>query len=1597
MAARINTKFLLILFIAISVAAGLVGGLWFIQVRGDASRQARLGDQMMDEGSYYQASQHYARAVQREPANREFLQKLEVAVTSVRPETTDMAREMYERLRFVLMHEARIDSSNPDAHLRYIREVDRNAELLATVMPASGVRGLWQELYSAADDMCDRVAEDDPQHPYCLFYRGKAISNQHSFVRVEELEAAKEDLEGFLEAFPESDEGRAVWLLYWANLYEQLRPMDATTRTQEVRNRLQEESERAAEEDLGGPLTQLFLVRQRLVGFAEGSETASEGELARLQQWAMDIADEAERTGNPIVIHRAASTLLQFNEPFMQSRAASLYRSYVEENPDNLLIGILYAQALFLQQEIDDASAIAREILDGELLTVSFVAQLQRDIRRIASQLLFEMTYQKLGRISGDPEMKETIEKAKGYRDRLAEYVGDDEDDPQLMRADAKLAIARGETRTALDLLERLVRRGGSDAELLTLASAVLEESGQMGLALNRITAAMDGLSAPPAALWWRKARLQYRLGRHEAAAESIQNYLRTQPDSPRGLQLSNAIQAALQGETYQSDQPDFLAIQAAEEAMQRGDMDAARDAIFGALESDPENIALLSAAARLEMVSERLDRAREYVDRGLAVAPNNANLRQLDVILESDDPVERVIRYFRETEESETDAIVLTGINLYSLAASQRRLAEQSADESQADALRTNAQRAEREANEYLARARERAADDARLIEFEFNRALLARDWNRAEAIADRARRANIDRADGLLFRARISLERGDYEEAVRVFIRATDRQPYSSQIWRGLGMAYHRVGNVEEAVRSLEEAYRINPNDLNTIQQLGQVLVQSGDTVRALRMIEEARRVFRDNPRIWNLWLTLENEAGSRETVLRERRRRHRENPEDVENTSALATFLARTSPRRGLLLDENLQPRYGATAWSRMTSTEQQRVLEEEKKRWNEESERIVQETIDREGKNIDNISMMALVHRLRGDVRGGERVLREYIEEVEEAEGANLNYRIVLSRYQQQTGQLDRAFQTLVEARDEQDPDRLQIDRALADFLFQQNRHEQAVSLYEAVLEVDPSFEVHLRLVECLVRLRQFDRAESRLEQAMADRDPVYSASMLRALIALGRAEDAAMRGDVAQAEQYYQRQRDALERAQRLSPSDPTPHVFRAQSLLGEFQRTGSADLLDRAMSALSRADAVQMNHPRTGLVRAQVHLARQNESAALSELERLLERFPDEVQSRRLIVDLQLRRGNTRAAIDHVEEAIRIYPTSVSWYEQLAAIYAQRNERGRVLEIYERAWNATRSPAILRSYVAQLLTGSQPDSRRVMSMLADRREMRDADPILDAHFARAQYMQNNEPQGRRSLERSYRKLRTQVAQHQRGAQDLQAWLQVAQPMLAQDGPEAFESALREWSGEEELHASELMWIARMWAGSGDSGLPKALDMARRAVEQSDSESPRFRAGMKYDLSLLHYLQDEHDLAIEMLDQVLELDPDHARAHNNKAFILTEYKKEPSRAVFHARRAVELMRQDHAALDTLGWTYYHIGDLEQARAYLEQSLEIRRTATTLFHLAHVLKDEGREEAAVTHLRQALELDPSPDDRIRIESFMLEIDQTAAVGS
>ncbi|MHC4447345.1 MAG: tetratricopeptide repeat protein, partial [Planctomycetota bacterium] len=602
-------------------------------------------------------------------------------------------------------------------------------------------------------------------------------------------------------------------------------------------------------------------------------------------------------------------------------------------------------------------------------------------------------------------------------------------------------------------------------------------------------------------------------------------------------------------------------------------------------------------------------------------------------------------------------------------------------------------------------------------------------------------------------------------------------------------------------------------------------------------------------------------------------------------------------------------------------------------------------------------------------------------------------------IALGRYQAATGQLRECIAMLEEARPRQDPERLEVDEALGDLSFSRGQFRKAAAHLEKVVAVVPRRPLQLQLAECYVKTRQFGEARRRLQEVIDTTGSDFTSTMLTAMIAEGEAEQLLAAGEQAEADLKFDEYRASLETAERLMPMSSLPHLQRARSLLREFQRTADRAALDDALMVLNRADEVVAGDPRISYVRVQVLLARGDDTGAKSELTQLLERRPADVSGVLSLVELYNREKRFDAALEVLAGAIEHDAAMALWHEMQGDIYRTgKNDYRNAIAAYSEAFRLGRSSTALIKLTDTALDTSSPDYALVIEVLEEQQSEFDDVPALRGQYARALDGAGRRAEALEQMRVAYRRQQEMVALAGDDVVNLRAMLTVMQTLFP-DQVQAMEGYLVDVCAKQPgVH--ELRWLAEAWASEGTAGVPHAIELDGRALQQCSEDQRQLRAQLYMDLGNLHALLDDLDAALEALAQSVALDPDNPGALNNLAYLTADVRHDPGKALPYAERADELKPNDPLILDTLGWVHFKLGQAaasprvadhhyDQAHEFLHRSIAGRRLAENHLHLAHVLVAKEDLAAAQTRLREAAELEPSPEVQAAINQLADDI--------
>jgi Flp pilus assembly protein TadD len=130
----------------------------------------------------------------------------------------------------------------------------------------------------------------------------------------------------------------------------------------------------------------------------------------------------------------------------------------------------------------------------------------------------------------------------------------------------------------------------------------------------------------------------------------------------------------------------------------------------------------------------------------------------------------------------------------------------------------------------------------------------------------------------------------------------------------------------------------------------------------------------------------------------------------------------------------------------------------------------------------------------------------------------------------------------------------------------------------------------------------------------------------------------------------------------------------------------------------------------------------------------------------------------------------------------------------------------------------------------------------------------------------------------------------------------------------------------------------------------------------------------YETAMAAEKLDRIDVMERHLRRLMELKPDDANAYNALGYSLADRNQRLPEALELIERALKLAPQDAFILDSMGWVYFRMGNVAQARTYLERAYKIRADPEVATHLGEVLWVLGEQDAARALWREAQRKEP-----------------------
>ena len=1586
MAARFNTQFAFKFAVISMIVVVILGGLGFLAYRANTQRHITAGDELMAQGEYIDALNEYGRALNKDRSNLSYLAKYEEALLKIHPATPSQALEYYAKYLGVFNHKIRYEPTSSDRHLEYLKELYSRARLMESPR-------YWGDLYDAASAMKVSVPQSDPKHVYADLYLGLSITRKSPLPTREELQASGEYLTTFLKAVPDSDKGWAgrVQIL----LSEAYRERDegntviAEGLIKEADDCIKLAQDAVAERPEISPGPEVAkLYAARLIQLkADGDNNATD---EKITQAIDEMIDWATDSSDPLHLLDISNAIRNMDRVKGVDRGIEILQQYIKDKPFTYLHRFMLADLLFLADKYDESNELSNQIIDAQPVAVGLLSRHLLMLQIRSASLVVDCEFKRWEK--GDEQEKiSRLLTMKQARLRLAELVPDPDTLPLLLRADGKIAYAQGNYHAAAEKFEKCLGfLSFNDYEVLLYSAQVLELIGQEGAAIDRLNTAMD-LRPGNLYLLRKKAGLQLKLMRISDASETINQALSRYPDDELVLQLAKSIDDARLHSIGIDTDDILIAVEEARQAIDAGEYDSARITLLNALDENGDDVRLLYVLAVIELRAEKLELAREYLDRAIKIQPDNQSLRILKSTIGVDDPLERFKLALKISYPTEPQQTVRLAVELLRRADRLSELAEKSKEDGndeEAVYLQEQADRTRSEGQLALTHANELDPDHRVILEYLLTQSLVKEDWESAEKIIERAKTTNADQAQGLLFRGRYELSRELFEQAVQTLTSATELKPYESHAWRLLGRAYESLGNYRQAQRTYSEAYERDPNDLIVVQWYVSLLERIGKNTSALRVLRSSQSLMNRNQSIKNRWLRLEASIGNLPLAIRERRQMFKRKPHNWPNAMQLAVLLVRTEPTYEHVLDENGLPKYSSGRWFRLSPQQRTQMIQDESTQWLLESNKIVDAIQAQRGDILEIALLRASLLRVQGKITQGEKILTDFLQ-VHDQSQRTVEMYIAIGEYRIATDQLEGAVSILEEGKEYQSDEKREADTTLANFYYSKHAYKQATDLYVELIKAKPDRETSLKLVECYANQLMLEKASDLLDEIMQqDGDDLLTMMLAASIAGLEANQIYKTQGELA-ANSKYEQQRSILDEALILYPGDIRPYVQQARSYLNEYRRTGKGALLSDARLKLNEADEVRSHASATSYVRTEILLEMGDVQGAIGELKRLLKQTPDDVRARFNLVKLYENQREYSSALSVVNEALERNPILIAWHTKKGELHSKQGNFEEVALAYSEAFRLKPSSERLIRVTRVLLQVPKTQYAEIVAFFnSDGRKFLEGNIKIRSLLARALYGNGQRDQALEQLRLGYNDFTSSSADQQEDLNALDMWFIALNVVFAEDGPIAIEKFVNEVSNDVPS-AYCLDLTARAWIRLGDEGLSRALELQQLAISKCPADHVYLKAILLINLGNYKIQSQDYEGADSAFVDALKYNPIQLAALNNTAYVKGEFLNKPTEALPFAQKAKAISPGAPNILDTLGWTYYLLNQYSLAEDELRESVKLRESAGNVYHLASVFFKQGRLDNAQVRLNRAAELDPDPQTKADISRLAADI--------
>ena len=162
---------------------------------------------------------------------------------------------------------------------------------------------------------------------------------------------------------------------------------------------------------------------------------------------------------------------------------------------------------------------------------------------------------------------------------------------------------------------------------------------------------------------------------------------------------------------------------------------------------------------------------------------------------------------------------------------------------------------------------------------------------------------------------------------------------------------------------------------------------------------------------------------------------------------------------------------------------------------------------------------------------------------------------------------------------------------------------------------------------------------------------------------------------------------------------------------------------------------------------------------------------------------------------------------------------------------------------------------------------------------------------------------------------------------------------------------------------------------------QAFDILTTALQENTDN-----ADLLYARALAAEKLDKLDILESDLRKIIAAEPDNGHALNALGYTLADRTDRYEEALGYLEKAIALLPDDAAVLDSMGWVKYRLGEHAQALQYLRRARKLNDDPEIVSHLSEVLWVIGEREEARRLWREAFEKAPDSEHLLRIQEML-----------